>query len=160
MKVVVNSILPCPPQRTWETVKTSALLQEVARPLVYLHGTATEGFPSQWEEGEVVMCKLRLFGFLPFPTHAMTMERIDDQRREIQSREHDALIRKWDHLIRVEETADGQTRYTDEIDIDAGWLTFPVWLFAQWFYRHRQKRWQRVARRLAARDVSCATPKN
>jgi hypothetical protein len=38
---------------------------------------------------------------------------------------------------------------SDEIEIEAGWLTFFVWLFAQWFYRHRQRKWRNVARRLS-----------
>src|SRR5262245_23568026 len=28
--------------------------------------------------------------------------------------------------------------------------TVPIWLFARWFYHHRQRRWRRVARRLAS----------
>ena len=87
---------------------------------------------------------------------AMAMERIDPAAREIQSRESEWLVRRWDHLVRVRPAGDGQTLYSDEIIIEAGWATFFVWLFAHWFYRHRQRRWRRVARRLAAAEQAAA----
>jgi hypothetical protein len=86
---------------------------------------------------------------VPLGTHALTIERIDPAAREIQSREHDRLVHRWDHLIRVRATADGRTRYSDDIDIGAGPLTPLVWLFANFFYRHRQRKWRLVAKRLS-----------
>jgi hypothetical protein len=80
----------------------------------------------------------------------MFFERVDRVRREIQTREKDILCRQWDHLIQVRESEDGRTLYSDSIEIDAGMLTLPVWLFANWFYRHRQNRWKMIAQQLAA----------
>src|SRR5207302_1640781 len=62
-----------------------------------------------------------------------------------------ALLRE---IIRP--SGDGQTLYSDEILIETGWVTAFVWLFAQWFYRHRQRRWRRVARRLVAAERAVA----
>jgi hypothetical protein len=36
----------------------------------------------------------------------------------------------------------------DTIDIDAGNLTFVVGAWANWFYRHRQRRWRALAKTL------------
>jgi hypothetical protein len=36
------------------------------------------------------------------------------------------------------------TRYTDQVEIHAGLLTVPAWLFAQAFYLHRQRRLNRL----------------
>lgn len=56
--------------------------------------------------------------------------------------------RRWDHVIRIRAAADGRsTLYQDEIDIDAGLLTVPVWAQASVLYRWRQLRWRRLARR-------------
>jgi hypothetical protein len=66
----------------------------------------------------------------------------------MQTRENDALIRKWDHRLSVQAAPNGQTVYADRIDLEAGPLTPVVGLLAQWFYRHRHRRWQRVARQL------------
>jgi hypothetical protein len=150
MKVLVQSVLPCPAEKVWDEVQRSALLLEVIQPLVRIVPVDGPQFPERWPEGGTVRCKSYLFGILPLGTHTVLLERIDPAVREIQSRENDPLIRRWDHLIRVRPTADGQTDYSDEILIEAGWLTLLVWLFAQWFYRHRQRRWRQVAHRLVA----------
>jgi hypothetical protein len=148
MKVSVESVLPCPAEKVWDEVQRSALLLEVARPLVRIVPANGHQFPERWLEGATVRCKSYLFGIIPLGTHTIFLERIDSVAREIQSRESDSLIRRWDHLVRVQPTSDGWTHYRDEIIIEAGWVTFFVWLFAQWFYRHRQRRWRQVAHRL------------
>jgi hypothetical protein len=148
MKVYVESVLDCPSALVWDEVQTSRLLLEVIDPLLRFAPCAGQDFPAVWQEGETVQGKAYAFRVLPLGEHAIRYERIDPERCEIQTREHSRLIRRWDHRIRVRATADGRALYSDEIDLDAGLLTLPVWLFAQWFYRHRQRRWRRVARRL------------
>jgi len=90
----------------------------------------------------------------------LNWERIDQEKREIQTREYDAMIRRWDHRLHFEPAGDNKCRYTDDIEIQAGVLTPLVWLWAEWFYRHRQKRWRRVAQRLAqeAPQAPASTP--
>ena len=36
------------------------------------------------------------------------------------------------------------TEYTDRVTIKAGWKTFFVWLWANAFYAHRQRRWKKL----------------
>jgi hypothetical protein len=150
MKVYVESVLDCPPEKVWDEVQKSSLLREVIRPLARVAPVDAPEFPERWLEGAAVRCRSYLFGFIPLGVRTIVLERVDQAAREIQSRESDPLIRRWDHLVRVKPTGDGRTRYADEIVIEAGILTVAVWLFAQWFYRHRQRRWRRVAKRLAA----------
>jgi hypothetical protein len=150
MKVHVESVLDCPPEKVWDEVQKSSLLREVIRPLARVEPVDAAAFPERWVEGTTVRCRSYLFGFIPLGTRTLFFERVDPAAWEIQSRERDPLIRKWDHLVRVREAAGGRALYSDDIDIDAGLLTVLVWLYAQWFYRHRQRRWRRVARRLAA----------
>jgi hypothetical protein len=78
----------------------------------------------------------------------LQFERIDPQTRQIQTRETDPLVRHWEHLISLNYAPDGSCLYRDQVEVHAGILTPLVWLFAQCLYRHRHKRWQRVARRL------------
>jgi ligand-binding SRPBCC domain-containing protein len=154
MKVSVESVLHCPAEKVWDEVQRSSLLLEVTRPLVRIVPADGPQFPERWLEGATVRCKCYLFGIIPLGTHTIFMERIDPVAREIQSRESDPLIRRWDHLVRVRPTGDGRTHYSDAIIIEAGLLTCFVWVFAQWFYRHRQRRWRQVARRLVAAEPS------
>jgi hypothetical protein len=149
MRVYVESVFNCPPDRAWAEVQRPALLLEVARPLIRLE--PEDGpFPERWQQGATVRFRSYMFCFLPTGTRTVRFESVDQMARQIQTREHDPLIRHWDHLISVRATEDGRTRYSDDIEISGGPFAFCVWAFAMWFYRHRQRRWRRVARRLAA----------
>jgi hypothetical protein len=156
MRVYVESLLACSPEKVWEEVQRPALHREIVRPLFRFVPADPPQFPERWLEGATMHFKGYLFGIIPLGTHTIFLERIDAAAREIQSRESEPLVRRWDHLVRVRPSGDRQVLYSDEILIDAGWLTPFVWLFAQWFYRHRQRRWRRVARRLSAAEPAVA----
>ena len=52
------------------------------------------------------------------------------------------------YQVVVDLTPDGiQSRYTDQVDIDAGVLTILVWAWANLLYRWRQHRWRQLATR-------------
>jgi hypothetical protein len=148
MRVVVQSVLPNCVEIIWNEVQTSRLLVEVAAPLVAIRPVDHENLPARWTAGTTLRFRSYLFGIVPLGTRTLQFERIDAMAREIQTRESDPLVRRWDHLISVRPVANGGCQYRDQIDIEAGWLTAGVWLFAQWFYRHRQRRWKAVAKRL------------
>lgn len=148
MRVYVESVYDCPPDRAWAEVQRPSLLLEVARPLIRLE-PAGAPFPDCWQQGATVRFRSYMFGFIPTGTRTVFFEIVDPRQRQIQTREHDRLVRHWDHLISVRATDDGRTRYSDEIEISGGPFAFFVWAFAMWFYRHRQRRWRRVARRLS-----------
>jgi hypothetical protein len=148
MRVDVQSRLPCNPALAWQAVQTLNLLQEVCTPLAQILPERGGQLPLVWSEGETVRCRMKLFGFFPVGSRTLHFERIDQHTRQIQTRESDPLVRSWDHLISLSDTSDGHCLYRDEVEVHAGLLTPLVWLFAQCLYRHRHRRWQRVARRL------------
>lgn len=154
MRVLVESTLPCDADLAWSAVQTSALLHEVCAPIIYLSPEPGAVIPARWENATTVRLRVRMFGLLPLATRVLHWERIDQTAREMQTREHDALIRLWDHRIHVQPLAAGECRYTDDVEVQAGVLTPLVWLFAQAFYRHRQRRWRRVAKRLASHPLA------
>jgi hypothetical protein len=149
MHVFVQSTLPCGADQAWAAVQTSALLEEICAPLIYFKPDRGEQIPERWSSDTPNRLRPRMFGVLPLATRTLNWERIDQENREIQTREYDAMIRRWDHRIHVEPAGENACRYTDDVEIQAGVLTPLVWLWAEWFYRHRQKRWRRVAQRLA-----------
>jgi hypothetical protein len=148
MRVFVESVLPCDAEQAWAEVQTSALLQEVTHPLVAIHAAPGQQLPQRWMAGQTVHCCAFLFNLIPLGLRKLVFERVDPLRREIQTRECDQLVRRWDHCIRIQPLGSNRCRYSDEIEIEAGLLTPLVWLFATWFYRHRQRRWQAIALRL------------
>ncbi len=148
MKVHVETHLDCAPHKVWAEVQRSALLLEVARPVVAVRPLDGEQFPDRWQQGSTLQCRSYLFGLIPLGTRTLYFETIDDDAREIQTRERDRIVRTWDHLDSVQSAGDDSTLYSDDIEIEAGLLTPLVGLFAHCFYRHRQRRWRRFARRL------------
>ena len=150
MRVFVSSTLPCDSTRAWAAVQTPEVLLEVCRPLVTLLPLPGETFPERWVEGRSGQVRSWLFGLIPFGVRSLVFEKVDQEQQIIQTREHDPLIQKWDHCIRVQTLEPGRCQYSDEVEIDAGILTLPVWLFARVLYSHRHRRWLNVARRLQA----------
>jgi len=80
-------------------------------------------FPEEWREGEVVQTRLVFFHLLPALVHELRVVRVDDHKREIYSNEGDRLVPVWNHLVKIESVSDTRCRYTDEIEIGAGFLT-------------------------------------
>jgi hypothetical protein len=148
MKVDISTVLDCPVHKAWDEVQTSALLQRVMWPLVRMAPAGGEPLPERWSDGLTVHLLLYLFNILPIGVRTLHFERLDQERRQLQTREHDPLVRRWDHLISLVPHGMDRTIYRDQIEIDAGPMTLPVWAFANCFYRHRQRRWRVLAKSL------------
>src|ERR1700752_4155710 len=123
MRALVESDLPCDADRAWAAVQTSALLLEVVRPLVAIRPLPGEAFPERWTAGMTLACRSYLFGVIPLGTRTLAFESVDPAARAMQTRERDALVRRWDHRIAVRPLGPGQCRYSDDIEIEAGLLT-------------------------------------
>jgi hypothetical protein len=141
--------LPCPADAAWSEVQKVSLLQEIARPLVTFASAGDGVLPARWPSAGTVELRMFLFGWVPLGLHELRVETVDSGRREIQTRERDRMVRRWDHRISIVERGTDACAYSDEVEIEAGPWTALVWLFAQAFFRHRHRRWASVASRLA-----------
>jgi ligand-binding SRPBCC domain-containing protein len=147
MLVRVTTRLPASPDVVWDTVKRADTLRYVTRGLL---GFRVQGeTPEVLAEGETYRMRLLFFGVIPGWRHEIHVARVDDQAHEIHTEERGGPVRSWRHRIMVDEEGWGSTRYFDEIEIQAGPLTWFVWFYAQLFYRYRQRRWRRLAKRIA-----------
>ena len=147
MIVDVSTVLNCSAAKAWDEVQKSSLLLYVISPLARVVPIGAP-LPERWSEGLTIRCKSLVFGVIPIGVRTLHFEKIDHKNYELQSREHDPLIARWDHLISIKPLANAQSIYRDATDIDAGSLTFVVWAWANWFYRHRQRRWRALAKTL------------
>jgi len=125
-------------------VMFTRLLQYVTHPLLSvspLNGTA---FPVTWTE-DTHWVRLKLMGFLPLGRQAIVISTPSlPSGFAIRDAGHSALIPVWDHLITIEPHPGGSL-YRDQVEVFAGALTPLVWMFAQILFRHRQRRWLRLA---------------
>jgi ligand-binding SRPBCC domain-containing protein len=141
----VSTCLPAPAQAVWQAVKRPSTLFQVTRGM--LGFSRQRRFPVEWQAGQRLRTRLWFFHLLPMPfLHRLEVVQVDEAGRTIRSHETSPFY-TWDHTILVEEQGEG-TSYTDTIDIQAGWLTWPIWLFANIFYHYRQWRWRKLAKSL------------
>ena len=132
-----TSLLPAARQEVFSRLQKLETLQYIAAP--YATFTPVDGkIENTWQEGNTSSYRFRLLGMIPFGTHVIRIEHFDMDG--IQSRERNEHVRVWDHRITLRDR-NGQTEYTDEVEIHAGWKTAFIWLWAQAFYAHRQRRW-------------------
>jgi hypothetical protein len=122
MIVDVSTMLDCPAAKAWNEVQKSSLLLYVIWPLARVVPTGAP-FPERWSEELTIQCKSFVFGVIPVGVRTLAFERIDQKNYELQTREHDLLISRWDHLVSVKPLDDSRSIYRDTIDIDAGKLT-------------------------------------
>jgi ligand-binding SRPBCC domain-containing protein len=150
MKLSLSTTINLPPEEVWRRVQTPELLMHIAAPLVRFRPIEPKSV-QHFREGERYLVALRLFGFLPFGNQwivpSLHVEEQPEWPKKLRDNGHSALIKTWDHWITVEPDGAGGTRYRDELKVEAGALTPVVWLFAQVFYRHRQRRWRALAER-------------
>lgn len=128
-------------------VMTPALLRHVAAPLVRFEPVAPGGWPARWSPGAFPV-RMKLFGLLPLGEQVIdiSLPPTAPGRFALRDNGRSRLIRRWDHLITIEPVGSA-TRYTDRVEVEAGWRTPFVWLFARLFYAHRQRRWRSLAER-------------
>jgi hypothetical protein len=144
MKVDLTTVLPCNVEDAAAHVMSTRLLQYVAHPLVSFSPVTGASFPETWTEG-THWVRLKLFGFLPFGRQAIVISKPAlPSGFAIRDAGRSALIPVWDHLITIEPTQGG-VLYRDQVEVSARVLTPLIWMFAQIFYRHRQRRWRRLA---------------
>ena len=143
----ISTYLSCPEDELWQKIIEPGSLAFVASPVLKFVPMSPGALSGEWHVGVPYPLKLYLFGVIPMGRHTIKLVRIDKDTNTIESQETGRLARVWNHTIYFREETPGVVRYTDEIEIHAGWLTPGVWLFSQLFYRHRQRRWKVLLKR-------------
>ena len=142
MVVQKTSLFPASKETVFRKLQQLETLQTIAKPYASFEpiGEAT----STWVVGSASAYRLRLFGAIPFGTHTIHIVRFDPE--SISSREGNEHVPVWNHDISLKAVDTKHTRYTDRVEIQAGWKTVFIWLWANAFYAHRQRKWIRLLR--------------
>lgn len=158
MRITLTTYLNCPPAWVWQQVKTPWLLTHIAWPLLRFIPLDPPAWPQIWSE-QPYLAGLALLGVVPIGTQYIDITVVSDTLPYmLRDNGRGDLIQRWDHLITVEDAGDGMTRYTDQVAIEAGGLTWCVWLYAQIFYRYRQWRWRQLVRTRSAATADRGAP--
>lgn len=139
MTVRKTSVFPAAEKEIFKRLQKLKTLQYIAYPLATF--TPVNGNDKLvWKAGTVSSYKIKLFGLIPFGIHTIKVIRFG-LKEGIFTKESNQHVPVWNHTIIIKKIDDNSTKYTDIVDIDAGWKTVFVYLWAACFYSHRQKKW-------------------
>ncbi|MGD9644581.1 MAG: hypothetical protein AB7U73_02650 [Pirellulales bacterium] len=162
----MSTLLDAPADTVWHALKQVDTFRYITRGLMGV--TPATRWPSDFRVGDVLVGRIWLAHVVPAWNHQIQIVTLDDQRREIVTRENGGLLRNCTHRLLVEplgerenwvdavtgdKPATGRCRYIDEFDVHAGALTPVAAMIVRAFFRYRQMRWRRLARRLAEAAV-------
>ncbi len=140
MIVRKTSVFPAEQGLVFSKLQELKTLQYIAAP--YAAFEPVGAVTPVWTAGGVSSYRFRLFGLIPFGIHTIRVIRVDPQG--ISSRESNPHVPVWNHDIVLKKLDEQHTEYTDRVEIRAGWKTFFIWIWANAFYRHRQRKWIRL----------------
>ena len=140
MIVRKTSVFPASRETVFEKLQKLETLQTIAKPYATFEPMGEN--MGTWSVGSTSSYRFRLFGVIPFGIHTIHIVRFDPDG--ISSREGNGHVPVWNHDISLIPLDDSHTGYTDRVEIRAGWKTFFVWLWANAFYAHRQRKWLRL----------------
>jgi hypothetical protein len=148
MRVRIDTVLATSAERAWRAVLTPRLLLHVAAPLVMFEAVEPPAFPKVWSAGRYRV-RIRAFWLIPLGEQWVGIELPETEPGTYAVRDNGGgqLVRVWNHMIIIRAIDGGRCAYRDEVEVRAGPLTPFVWLFAQLFYRHRQRRWRALVAR-------------
>ncbi len=150
MRLRRTTLVLVPIEQLGAALLAPSLFDEITAPMLRFIPVDPPVAPQQWSVG-ARRFRLLVGGRLPIGEHTIDTRAVGEPDPTLAGDQlvwHDAghsdLIRVWDHKILLKSVIGG-TVYTDEVEIHAGPLTIPAWLFAHAFYRHRQRRLARLA---------------
>ena len=142
-KISVSSNFPATPDEVWSRLTEIKTLQYIASPYAYFSPLDSDN-EFAWREGMSAQFRLRVFGFVPLGLHTINMIKFSKENYCILSNEKNASVPIWNHTIILKPIGDGTTHYEDIVEIEAGWKTRIVCIWAKMFYQHRQKKWLKL----------------
>jgi len=140
MVVQKTSVFPADRDSIFQKLQQLNTLQYIAWPYATFEPVGRT--VSAWAVGSTSVYRLRLFDVIPFGTHTIHIVRFDPDG--VSSREGNEHVPVWNHDITLKAVDAKHTRYTDRVEIQAGWKTVFIWLWANAFYAHRQRKWIRL----------------
>ncbi len=144
MIVKKTSIFPSRRENVFSLLQRFDTLSYVARPYATFKSTNNED-ELIWEPGKSFSFHFRMFGIIPLGIHRINV--LEFSKDSIYTKEGNPFCPVWNHRIILKELDDDRTEYTDEVEIDGGWKTVGIYLWAKAFYSHRQRKWIKLLRK-------------
>lgn len=143
MTVKVISVFPANKNVVFENLQKLETLQYIAKPYATFENVGDED-SFIWEASKKFSFIFRLFGVFNLGVHTIRVRRFDEKC--IYTNEGNPFCPTWNHMIRIKKLDNQHTLYMDKVEVDAGWKTVFIFIWANLFYRHRQRKWKKLLR--------------
>ncbi len=147
-KVTLSTELPLRAEVACALARTPELFAFVMAPIISVPRLE---IPDRVEPGVEGVARLWWFGVVPAWRHHLRLVRLTD--REIYTNEWGGPVRIWNHHLTFEPIGENRCHYTDEIEVQDGLRGFGVRMFVHVMFRHRHRRWRRLATLLAQGEI-------
>jgi len=149
--VYIESELSADIDRVWHDMQLPATFLYLCRGLFGV--PALVGRTDRLRAGERGTGWLMAFHAFPAYRHTIEVLSVDEATHTIRTHEYGGRIRSWNHTLHAEAVGPGRCRYSDTIEIDAGWFTDLVALGAAGIFRYRHRRWHKLIRTQTTRQT-------
>lgn len=145
LTVKKSSVFPAAKDEIFRRLQKLKTLQYIAHPYATFK-SVDDTEELTWQEDSAFAFHFKLFTLIPFGVHTIKVIQFDIEKG-IYTQEGNKHIPVWNHKIILEKIDENTTKYTDIVEIQAGWKTLFVYLWANSFYAHRQRKWKRLLKR-------------
>lgn len=145
LTVKKSSVFPAAKDEIFRRLQKLKTLQYIAHPYATFK-SVDDTEELTWQEDSAFAFHFKLFALIPFGVHTIKVIQFDIEKG-IYTQEGNKHVPVWNHKIILEKIDENTTKYTDIVEIQAGWKTLFVYLWANCFYSHRKKKWKRLLKR-------------
>ena len=145
LTVKKSSVFPAAKDEIFRRLQKLKTLQYIAHPYATFK-SVDDTEELTWQEDSAFAFHFKLFALIPFGVHTIKVIQFDIEKG-IYTQEGNKHVPVWNHKIILEKIDENTTKYTDIVEIQAGWKTRFVYLWANCFYAHRQRKWKRLLKR-------------
>ena len=145
LTVKKSSVFPAAKDEIFRRLQKLKTLQYIAHPYATFK-SVDDTEELTWQEDSAFAFHFKLFTLIPFGVHTIKVIQFDIEKG-IYTQEGNKHVPVWNHKIILEKINENTTKYTDILEIQAGWKTLFVYLWANSFYAHRQRKWKQLLKR-------------
>ena len=116
---IISEDYPVSIDRLWRDILDPNALADSMKGAISYEGLPTEPVI----QGQIINVKLKRWGWLPMGSWRMEVVRRDDENFILESREGGGFVRDYKHRLELTPIDASNTRYTDHLNIEAGWMT-------------------------------------
>lgn len=140
--ISISTTFNAHPDTVWQLLLKIETLQYIAAPMLTFKSLGSDVL--NWREGDIYRFRIKLFGLISLGEHGIKVMEVSPETLTIYTEENNRMVPVWNHTIRLKQTDDGKTHYTDIVALQAGKQTRMVALWGKLFYKHRQRKWQKL----------------